>query len=712
MRTDLARTESAPLAAQDATQTLLTRFAVALNRRQSYRPSHPMVIRAEAQLLETVMDVMASREELLLGVSPRELRVDGQRVRSRQSVTRELAARLHRRGISSLGFHAGITHESVTLLLAWLTPQPGRTASSADGIGGASDLPGFTIGRIPYDRLVLTDSVEASEGQITSLWFALGSVALHRESSGPTSIAASELQSMPAERIAAAIKGGVTDPDYARRIAGTFFTLVDQATHATPAQRAAIGKRLQAILPLLDADTLAAILTHVGTAEQQRAFMAQVTDALPLNAVVDWLEKAAQSNDRSISHQLLRLLRKLSHLAEGSRGGSAVDANFRDAAQELVAGWDLDETNPGEHVELLDQIALIETDRERTGNATSPAELLSEYHSEPARLVQMALEIDVAGDDAVIAVDRLTLEGRTAEVLDWIAGADTPNASAVLRAAVASPSALRIVLLRDPPDANVARALLPAATEEGIAALLDVLASSPVRVIRRLVIDRIREFGPVVWKQLLARLDSTTWFFARNLLVLMREIRTNVREAGGDYAALPIVGVARYLSHDRQQLRLEAVRLLLDDPTTRDGALRRALDDAHPRVVREALEWMIALRSTPASPQRAVVPAEFFTRVTAFAENQEKPEELRARAVWALDALHGPQALQWLLTHVTRKRLWSRRPRIAVGSPTVLAALGLLAKRYATEPRSAALLAMARATRDLRSQAATPVTAA
>lgn len=670
-----------------------------------------MVIRAEAQLLETITEVMASREELTLGVSPRELRVDGQRVRSRQSVTRELAARLHRRGLSSLGFHAGITHESVTSLLGWLTPQPGRAVSVTDGITGVYELPGFTIGRIPYDRLVLSDSVEASEGQITSLWFALGSVALHRETSGAAAITASELHSMPADTIAAAIKSGVKDPDYTRRVAGMFFTLVDQATHATPGQRAAIGKRLQAILPLLDAGTLASILTHVGTEEQQKAFMAQVTDALPLNAVVDWLEKAAHSSDRSISHQLLRLLRKLSNLAEGSRGGSAVDANFRDAAQELVAGWDLDETNPGEHVELLDQIALIETDREGNGNATSPEELLSEHHSEPARLVQMALEIGVAGDDAVIAVDRLTLEGRTADVLRWIADAETSNASAVLRTAVASPSALRIVLLREPPDANVARALLPAATENGIAALLDVLASSPVRVIRRLVLDRIREFGPVVWKQLLERLDSTTWFFARNLLVLMREIRTGVREAGGDHSALPIMGVARYLSHDRQQLRLEAVRLLLDDPATRDGALRRALDDTHPRVVREALEWMIALRGGAASSQGPAVPAEFFARVTALAENHEKPEELRARAVWALDAHHGPQALQWLLTHVTRKRFWSRRPHIADGSPTVLAALGLLAKRYANEPRSTALLAIARATGDLRSQAATPVSA-
>jgi len=706
VRTEPAGTEPTPVASQDATQTLLTRLAVALNRRQSYRPSHPMVVRAEGQLLETITHAMAGRDTLTLGVSPRELRWDGQRLRSRQSVTREVAARLYRRGVSSLAFQAGATPESVTSLLGWLTPQPGRATVSGDGLAGAPELPGFVIGRIPYDRLVLTDSVEASEEQITALWFALGSVALGNTAGKHTAVDASDPDSVSAEAIASAIRNGVHDEAYARRVAGMFFTLVDQATHATPGQRAAIGKRLHAILPLLDAGTLAAILTHVGSEEQQRAFMAQVTDALPLNAVVDWLEIAAKSSERSLSHQLLRLLRKLSTLADGNAAGSVIDANFRDAAQDLVTGWDLDETNPGEHIELLDQIAFIETDRVSNPNMTSPAALLVEQDGEPARLVQMALEMGEAGDDAVAAVHRLTVAGRTANLLDWIANAEDSTASVVLKAAVASPTALRIVLLKDFPDANVARVLLPAATEEGIPALLDVLASSTVRVIRRLVLDRLREFGPVVWKQLLDRLDNTTWFFARNLLVLMRDIRSSVRDAGGDTSALPIVGVARYLSHEREQLRLEAVRLLLEEPTMRDGALRRAFDDAHPRVVREALEWMIAVGIAADATHSSGVPAEFLTRVIALIENRQQPDEIRARAVWALDAHRGPQALHWLLAHVSKKRWISRRPGLAESSPTVLAALSLLAKRYANEPRAAIMLSMARAAKDLRSHAA------
>ena len=705
MYTDVTSNERATRTLQDATQTLLTRFAVAFNRRLSYRPSHPMVVRAEAQLLESLMHVMSLVSDLTLNISPRELRWGGQKMRSRQAVNREVAARLHRRGVSSLVFQQGITPESLTSLLSWLAPQLGRSSTSND-LGKGPELSGFVLGRIPYDRLVMTDSVEANEEQINALWFALASVALGGTSTDDTHSNATPLHVALPSTVADAIRNGTRNPEYARRIAEVLFTLVDQATHATSNQRAAIGQRLKDIVPLLDAKTVLAILEHVGDDEQQRAFMTQVTDALPTNAVVGWLETAAQSTGRSLSHQLLRLLTKLAKLTDGQNVGSSVETNFRDAAQDLVSGWDLDETNPEEHIELLDQIASIESDRTSNLNAKSPVELELEQHGEPARLVQMALEIGVAGEETIAAMSQLTINGRTADALAWIAHAEPSHASDMLKAAAASPTALRIVLLSDAPDVNAARLLMPAVAEEGIPALLDVLASSSVRIIRRVVLDRIREFGPAAWTQLLQRLDDTTWFFARNILVLMREIRVNEREAGRDIATLPIVGVARYLSHEREQLRLEAVRLLLDDPTMRDSVLRRALDDAHPRVLREGLEWLIAVGNSTGNAPSHAVPADFIPRLIALIDSQALPDEIRARAVWALDVHPNSQVLEWLIAHASRRRWLSRKRTVAPASPTVLAAIGLLAKRYATEPRAAALLSKARAIRDLRGQAA------
>ncbi len=685
----------------DRTSTLLTCFAVAMNRRRAYRPSHPMVVRAEQQLLETITTVMANREELTLGIGPRELLLDGKRLRSRLSVTREVASRLHRRGVSSLTLLPDITGDSVRSLLGWLTADRGASSAAADAVtGGAPDVPGFLIGRIDYDRLVLRDSVASNEEQVASIWRALAHTAMPAVRG-----ASAAADTATAEQIVAAIRSGIDDPEYARRVSVTLFTLVDQATHATPRQRALLGERLRAILAALDERSLTAILAQVGGPEQQHAFMARVTEALPLDAVVEWLEVAAHTRQQNLSHHLLRLLRKLSGLARDRVRGSATDMSFRDAAHDLVSGWELEDPNPDEHIELLDQIALIEAERTTRPDTVSPDALLADQQQESVRLIQMALEVDEVSDDARFAVHQLVLGGHAARLLAWIDEADAPTAVAQLRSAAASPDALMALLLRDTPDVEVARSLVSYAGEDAIPALFDVLATSTSRRIRRLVYDRLRDFGRVIWPELSPRLENTTWFFARNLLGLMRDIRIAERRDGGDLQSLPLAGVTRYLSHEREQPRLEAVRLLLSDPSMREGTLRRAFDDTSPRVIREALEAVIALAAETAD-ETASLPERLFTRVLELVDDERLPPEIRARAVWALDAWSGTATCSWLLAHTTRKHWLTRRLVLADGRPTVLAALGLLARRYARDPRASRVLTMARATDDLRSHAA------
>ena len=115
---------------------------------------------------------------------------------------------------------------------------------------------------------------------------------------------------------------------------------------------------------------------------------------------------------------------------------------------------------------------------------------------------------------------------------------------------------------------------------------------------------------------------------------------------------MPIVGVTRYLSHDREQLRLEAVRLLLDEPSMRDGALRRALDDAHPRVVREALEAMIAMGNAASATKPSAVPADLFARLVALIESREQivsTWQTRLEYGYPTPALRRDEALSQLL---------------------------------------------------------------
>lgn len=669
-----------------------------------------MVYSAERQLLETIVSVMASRTALVLGIGPRELLWDGQRIKSRLSVVREVAVRLQRRGVSTITFQQEVTRDSVRFLLAWLTGDAAAVAAAQQhSESGTPHLSGFVIGRIPYDELVLADSAESNEAQVASIWAAIRTAAIARKSASEnvSRVPADATSSLArdASEIVAAIRDGTADVEYVKNVSRALFTMVDQATHATPTQRAAIGERLRAVLPLLDGPSVAAILAHMGDAEQQRQFVSQVTEMLPLNAVVDWLEVAARAGKHDLSHQLLRLLRKLSTLSQAQSEVAAPDSSFRDATLDLVSGWDIDDPNPGEHMELLDQIALIESDRTGRSTATSPDELLAERHSESARLVQMALELDEVADDTRVAVTHLMLEGRASELLAWIALSPGTKASAALLSAAAAPEILDVVLQRPSADIGVVRLLLGAADERAIPVLIRVLAVSDVRMIRRVVLERLREFGPVVWNELLSHLDDGRWYFVRNLLGLMREVRGAVKQAGGDVGQLPLTGVARHLSHTREQVRLETVRLLLENTAMREGALRRALDDPSDRVVREGVEWIIA--QSDAQPE-GILPmqsTELFAHLLRLIGNAPLAEEVRARAVWALDSQRSVATLDWLLLHVTRRRFLTRRLALVDSRPTVLAALGLLSKRYAAEKRALPALAMARKTNDLRRDA-------
>ena len=673
-----------------------------------------MVLRAEQQLLETITSFMVNREEFALGVGPRELLCEGRRLRTRQSVTRELAARLNRRGVSALTFLPEINRESIRLLLAWLA---GQARSIPTNKSGAPEIAGFRIGLIPYDQLVLIDSIESNEEQLSSIWSALATAALSEggvaraavgcNSTNTRALRTFDVESLSAEKVVSAIHDGVCESGYAERISGMLFTLVDQAAHATPKLRASIGERLEAVLTNLDSDSLNAILAHIGSKEQQREFISQVSEALPVSAVVGWLDVAARSNNRGLSHHMLLLLRKLSTLATGAAVGSTADLGFRDAAQELVSGWELDDPNPGAHVELLDQIALIETDRSALHDSDSPADYVAEKSSEAERLVQMALEIDDVGEDTREAVQQLMMSGHAAKLLEWIGGSDGTSAATTMLAMASTPDNIMAILLRETPDLNVARVILGAAGEDAIPTMFDLLATSNVRMIRRIVYDRLREFGSVIWKDLASRLEDAPGFFARNLLALMRDIRVAERVAGNKIDSLTLTGVVRYLSHEREQVRLEAVRLMLDEPTTRSGTLRRALGDSSNRIAAEAIECLISQSLGPESlsSNSTTESNELFGRLKLIIADRNRSEETRSRAVMALATVRSVAVRNWLIEHVTRKRFLTRRTMLAEGKPTVVAAIGVLASRYANDDSTRIVLKLAATCRDARSVA-------
>ena len=156
-------------------QQLLMRFTGALNRRRTYAATHPMVVAAEDQLHESLRGLLTQRPVLTIGVAKTELLIDGEPYVTRSSYARELASRLHRRGVGAITIQAGVPMPQLRETLAWLA----REAPS-DG-DAAADLPpalsGIRVTPVAYDQLALGDAERTAEHAAGHLWRALAQIA-------------------------------------------------------------------------------------------------------------------------------------------------------------------------------------------------------------------------------------------------------------------------------------------------------------------------------------------------------------------------------------------------------------------------------------------------------------------------------------------------------------------------------------------------------
>lgn len=795
-----------------AVRALLTRLTVALNRRRAYAATHPMVAQAEGALHTALATLTKARGSITIGVAQPELLIDGVPLEDAGAMGRELAERLHRRGVGAITLQQGIPLVGLQATLAWLAHEPMVAASSPELSETAPAVPGIRVGRVAYDRLILGDDVDAGRQQVAALWRALAAAAFETELEGafggrsggrggsgsssgssgagggfgdsdtvgsgddsvggggesargtlpsrgrrageaappglqttpnPEADEAAEVVVAPEddlapgaepEAIVEAIERRVQHEPYAKRVAFVLLTLTTQVTNAPPSVREELANRLRAVLQRISDSSLSSIVRAVGTGSEQRRFLSSIVSALPVSAVIEWLEVSARATDQELSHHLLRILAKLSAHASSDGADQRAQLSFREAAHNLVTWWQLADPNPIEHSQLLDHIAMFDPgadteSRDRDGDVPLRDGLLrdgppgdgpcgdepsrespgSEAPSEAARLVQMACEIDVAGEDAVLAAEALVASGSAVLLFAWLARAPGARAAQTLRAAVQSSSSITAALLREPFDAPAARALLASTELTSAPAMLRALNESTSRAGRRMIFDRLREMGPALAPLVRQHLDAAPpWYFARNLLALLRDVTTEVSDSP---TASRLAHFLSFLDHAHEQVRIEALRLLLEDRTTREPALRRALDDRSPRIVASAVGAAATIAAESDARNRSALSRDVAMRLLQLADDDTHDAELRARAIRALAGAPGPTVRDWLLAHVTRRTRVLRRVAIADARPTVIAALQLLAQGYASDARVAPVLALALEHHDARRDAVQRTTA-
>lgn len=685
-------------------QQLLMRLAVAINRRRAYAATHPMVVAAEEQLMELVTSALADRSTLAIGVAHHELLIDGTPIDSRNNAARELAVRLHRRGVGAISLEHGVTLDQLRAALAWIAADPDGTTAAAPSQGGVQ------ITRIAYDHLVLDDAIRDAESAVASLWRTLAEVAefgIDGPQNGGEHASVADLSAISAhsdasiarqsryadatgtdasgydtDGILASLRDAMHQTPVARRTAVALLDLTNHAVASVPEARALIGKQLSSMIDRLGNSSFAPVLKSLTPPSVQEQFVNQVVDVLPLTAAVSWLNTAASAKGQELSHQMLRLMTKLSTLAI-ERGDAGSDTAFREAAHDLVADWTLADPNPAQHAELLDRIANFE----RAAGARFASELTAaSFTVESTRIVQMALEMDFGGEDTVAAAEALIAAGSGRQLMKWIRDAGNTNTAIWLRQVATSDKAVRQLLLTEPVDRLEARALLDVLDTSSVEMLIDVLAESATRGTRLLVRQRLAEFGETITPQLMSRLDNAPWFLIRNILTLLHDAAS--LRGSGDAAAASTIAL---LDHDQVQVRVEALRLLLiSDANNRDAALRCALKDINERVVVVALQAL-----TDASEAGSRLPSHLVTMIMALVDAGEQSDPVRARAVRTLAYARTDAVRDWLLQKIVRRTRILRRLTLLEPTQTSVSALQVLTRLYPSDPAVTQVLALA-----------------
>ncbi len=706
-------------------KTLLTRLAVAISRRRTYSASHPMAVQSELALANELLPKLAQVRTLVLGVSDRELMVNGALSEKAGPIARDLAERLRRRGIGAITFQQGATVEGLRSLLDWIMQAPGPGESEP------LDNPGVGIKRLAYDMLVMADP-EAVQREVNSVWRELVHAAVSgRRSAGHPEggLSAGFVEGeISLEELGRSIEAVATRPEEATRIAAVLESVAMRVMHSSPAVRESLSQKLRDLFAQLGPAPIQALVKALGNGHDQKRFLSTMCDALPVEVIVGWLQVASQAIGQDLSQHLLGILTKLSTYAEeaakSSNSAVAEEARqvVRDAAQDLVQAWDLDDPNPDDHRALLDQIASLDATGWLSSESAMASEELAGVTTEAARLVQMACEIDVPSVDAIAAVETLVANGETMALMSWLRAAPGNKAAARLRDELLAPQAVRVTLLADPCDAEAAEALLSQLGSDQVPMLLDILQVATSSTARRLTYRRLRDEGPALYGELAHRLhEPGEWYVIRNLLSLLRDVGGRQRSADGS-PTLPDLN--SFQSHSQPRVRLEALRLLARNSRTIEPAIARALGDDDPDVVTAAVEATHSLvsgnmprRSTEAADEDhlygdsvSVQGQKTFTTagttdlilsrgiavgLMRSVDAGKVEENTAVLAIGCLRHAKGPTVCSWLIQRASVRTSFLHRLRLAPLRPRVLAALSLLREQYSDDSTASRLIALA-----------------
>jgi hypothetical protein len=644
---------SRPAADRDTLPRELSDFVVELavcaHKRAIYPETHPILHGSVDALHGRVLELLASRDTLSIGVANRELVVDGSTTEEDHPLMRELAAQLHDHQIGVLRFSAGLSRGELEELLGAIAPAVARGVEPL-GTRPASVLtrwPHIAVHPMAFDRLaLLDDGQEAPQGtsRAVELWLALARAALVGGWSDETV--------HDPRQVAASIDRHEGDTSYDQVIIGCLVQLVDELKATGTVASSGIQHRVSELIGSLSNRGLKRLLGMGTDSSRGRKFLADASQTLAAQAVVELVRAASSQVAAPISNQMLRLLGKMAREAESNSPRSREsDQMLRLTIQKLLEGWTLQNPNPEAYDRVLDS-ALEQAPRQATDHRRDTAE--------PERMIDLALETETVGLGTEAALDRLVHRDGVATTFERLRPYRDSAVKELLVDRLLNEAAVREQLVQDRPDLTLLQQAIDRMRSRAVEPLLDALEHRPD--------------SDAIWlTELLARIDwDALEVLGRRLSSLSPRVLRYVLTVFGQIDAWPPeVDPLGYAQHADAAVRREAIRYLLKVDATRDEAILLALRDRDDRVLNIALGAM----GKGCTPQAAQL---LMQRV----DDSALTSELRVRAIRAVGASHAPEVLPWLLGFATTTRWYSSRPRLRKPSHEVVAAVATIAAHY------------------------------
>jgi hypothetical protein len=649
--------------------SFLVELAIALQNHGVYPPGHPHLARSAEGVARRLAELLADRGTLSFGVARRQLVIEGVATDPHHPVLRGMAERLHRHRVGAVTLARGLDVAEASDFLAVLAR---RTGESAVGDGGWMEGGWLHVRLHPlsFDQLELVgDGAEDGGGsdraRAAQLWIGLARAALASGPANPDEVPDGAV-------VARAIDESPRAAAYDQAIVGYLLQLAAEL-RAEGGGSVEVRRRMSEMIARLRPETLRRLVEMGGDAAQRHRFLLDASHGFAADAVVRLLQGAADTSGQTLSHAMTRLLSKLAaHAGGGTQAAAPADAALREQVERLVGRWTLADPNPDGYRQALEGMS-----RSAAPVASPGADAGGE---DAERVVQTALEVGAAGPAVWRAVDALAgSEAGAARLALLLDGTPAPAEwTADAWARLCSPAGVRALLRGGAGASEGLDRVLARMGADAAPALLDEMADSPSRTVRRAALGRLAAMGAKAAPHVAARLSDERWYVLRNLLAVLAEGRA----APAGFSPAP------FLRHADPRVRREAFKLAFSLPDERARALAVALTDADESIQRAALAECLAGCPAPVLPL-----------VSRRAEDAGDPE-LRALAIRVLGGSPEPAAVQTLARIATRGRTLLGRIRLAPRTPEMLAALTALARGAAGHPAAAPVLAEARRSAD------------